>query len=225
MDIRERLIIRADGRPKQPFPETAALGPPRLQVSALLRGYAIDLGNSHLNDGRRDRGGHAENQIERARHRAADCPCVHQDLANQQCGALGLRRVRGFREQRIAPPLACALPPLGALKIQVDEKDRAAPRPLAYARVHLRPQRGEHCIGRGAVRPRARRHARSTGAPYPRRSRLANAAARSSAAEFSASFAWSIRLPEKRERIFHRSRLACVVGFRGICSETLAARI
>ena len=63
MDISERLIIRADGCLKQPFPETAALWPPRLQVSALLHGDAIDLGHSHLNDSRRYRGDHAENQI------------------------------------------------------------------------------------------------------------------------------------------------------------------
>jgi hypothetical protein len=146
MDIRERLIICADGRAKQPFPETAALGPTCLQVSALLNGDAIDLGHSHLNDGRRYRGGHAENQIERARHRAADRPCVHQDLANEGHRATGVPQARAFREQKIDTTLACALPPLGTLKVQVDKEHRASPRALACAGVHLSPQRRERRV-------------------------------------------------------------------------------
>jgi hypothetical protein len=141
MDIREGLIIRADSRPKQPFPETASLGAPRLQVSALLRGDAIDLGHSHLNDRRRYRGGHAENQIQRARHRAANRPCVHQNLANERNRAVGVRRFRAFREQRIGTSMACALPPLKTLKVQVDKEHWALPRARARSRIQLSPQR------------------------------------------------------------------------------------
>jgi hypothetical protein len=53
MDIRERFIIYADGCLKQPFPKAAALGPPRLQVSGLFHGDAINLRGSHLR-GRHD---------------------------------------------------------------------------------------------------------------------------------------------------------------------------
>jgi len=162
MDIRERLIIRTDGRLKQLFPKTAALRPPRLEMSGLFYSDAIDLARSHLDDSSRDRRGHAKDEIERARHRATDRPGVHQDLAQERRLELDFRRLRGIREQIIGTSLARAPPTLGALKIQVDEKDRAAPRPLAHAGVHLPPQRRER---RGVVRPRARGNACSTGAP------------------------------------------------------------
>jgi hypothetical protein len=151
MDIRERLIIRTDGCLKQPFPKAAAFRPTRLQVSSLLKGDAIYFRGSHLDEGRRNRRRHSKYQIERARCRSADRQGIHQDLPDKQYGALGLWRVRGLREQRIGPLLTRALPPLGALKIQVDEKDRAAPRPLAHARIHLRPQRREHRISVGPL--------------------------------------------------------------------------
>ena len=155
MDIRERLIIRTDGCLKQPFPKAAAFRPTRLQVSRLLEGDAIYSRGSHLNEGGRDRRGHSKDQIERARRRSADRQGIHQDLANKQCGALGLRRVRDLREQRSGSPLACALPPLGALKIQVDEGGLASAPARSHARAgyHLRPQRRKRLVGpcRGAV--------------------------------------------------------------------------
>jgi hypothetical protein len=135
MDIRERLIIRADGRPKQPFPETAALGPPRPQISALLHGDTVDLWHSHLNDSRCYLGSHAENQTERARHRAADHPCVHQNLPNERNRAPAVRRACAFQEKRIGTALPCALPPLETLKVQIDEEHWASSRASARARI------------------------------------------------------------------------------------------
>jgi hypothetical protein len=141
MDIRERPIIRADGRLKQAFPEIATLGPPGLKVSALLHSDAIDLWYSHVNDGFRYWGGHAENQIESARHRATDRPCVHQDLANERHCTLSVPAASAFQEQRIGAAPAYALPPIGTLKVQVDKEHRASPRSLARSGIHLRPER------------------------------------------------------------------------------------
>jgi hypothetical protein len=146
IDIRERLVIRADGCLKQPLPKATALVPACLQVSGLLHGDAINLRGSHLGDSGRERGRHTEDEIKRARHGAADRQGGQQDLANERHRARGVRRVRAFREQNIGTSLARALPPLWALKVQIDEEDRAPPRPLTDPVVHLRPQGRESCV-------------------------------------------------------------------------------
>ncbi len=140
MDFRKCLIIRADSRTEKVPPETAALWPPRLEFSTLFRRDTIDFGYAHLDDGRRYRGRHTKDQIERPRHRAADGPSVHQDLPNKRHVAVVLQPARTLRRLRDPYTLACALPPLRTLKVEIDKEHWASPSSFAGAGVHLRPQ-------------------------------------------------------------------------------------
>src|SRR3984957_9625625 len=113
MDIRECLIIRTDGCLKQPFPKAAAFGPTRFYVPSLLGCDAIYVRRSQLDDDGGDRRGHPEDQIERARHRAANRPSVYQDFTDEGHQALVVRPPGTVRGERVLQALACALPPFG----------------------------------------------------------------------------------------------------------------
>jgi hypothetical protein len=133
MHVRERLMIRRDGGLQQAFPKAATLWPSRLQMSCRLDRDAIDLGRPQLSDGGGNGGCHAEDQIERPRHRATDRPSIHQYLANERHRTVGIGQVCPFCRQWIRTSLARPLPPIGALKVQVDQDHRTAP-----ARSHAR---------------------------------------------------------------------------------------
>jgi hypothetical protein len=133
MDIRERLIICTDSGLQQARPKASALGPARLDAWRLPDGDALKIRRTHLKDRRQDRRGNSEDQIERARHGPPDRPGVDQDLAKERSRTLDFGRVLIFAWQRVAVPLTRAFPPIGTLKVEIQEQHRAAPRSLTYA--------------------------------------------------------------------------------------------
>jgi hypothetical protein len=217
MHVREGLIVSPDGGLQQSFPEAATLGPSRLQMSRRLDRDPIDLGRPQLRDRSRNRRRHAEDQIERPRQRATDRPSIHQYLANERHRALGIGRSR-----ERARLLSARDRHFAGLRVATNRGAESSSRsgspgsaPHARTPAHpLGPKAPRGSRRRGSFRPpRALRIACSTGAPRPRRSRPANVAARLSAARFSSSFAWSIRLTEIWERIFHPAGNLALWGF------------
>ena len=80
---------------------------------------------------------------------------LDQDLQQKERSrSLDFGRVLDFRSwHRISASLTRALPPIATLKVKIHEQDRATPRSLTYAFVHLRPQGLQHRI---IVLPRPR---------------------------------------------------------------------
>jgi hypothetical protein len=153
MDIRGGLIVRSNRSFQEPLPKAAALGPSRLQTWRLLDGDALEVRRSHLKDHRQDRRRHAKDKIKCARHGAPHRPGVDQDLAKERSRSLEFGRVLIFAWHRISASLTRALPPIAALKVKIHEQDRATPRSVAHALVHLRPQRLQHLGDLSRVAP------------------------------------------------------------------------